>query len=608
MAIPDNISEKDIVRAIQRIKVTSVPPIRRSERYFLAYGDESFPPKYVISVANYFTNGIELDPDSFNTYEAQDCLRNLGFSIIDIKEKSLKRHNGFKLISLDIRENTLLGSNYYDFVEDDDDESQIYTTVIIGPNGTGKSNLFRVVIGLFRELHNLKKGGNRSYEIDGQFSLKYTINNELYDYTNFRNLRKTKHANFDDQKYYAYLLKNGKLISYENAEFPDTIVANSIMLTDKFPIIKEKEQENEFSLYKYLGVRNRPQQASTRSYVRKTVEFIVENISSATFKYGMNKVARFLTNTSSIVVSFSTSNTTKFFRGNLTAESFREYFDSINERYTNSDQIPPFKLNYYRQIMNDEDLIETLVSFCNSLYYENRLEDVYRSANKLLHFNITEETELQLLRHDFANLDKLRQLGMVSAPDITLADGKYNLQESSSGEYHFFSAMVGLLATIKPQSLVFIDEPEISLHPNWQMNYVSFLRELFSDEKFSKSHILLATHSHFIISDLQGKNSKIIGMRKENGKFKTIEFPKELNTYGWSAEEVLYEIFGIRSTRNSFLETDLLRLVSLVNMNSTAYDDIRRIVDKISVLSLSDNDPLNIIISKAKDYLQSNNA
>ena len=75
--------------------------------------------------------------------------------------------------------------------------------------------------------------------------------------------------------------------------------------------------------------------------------------------------------------------------------------------------------------------------------------------------------------------------------------------------------MIGLLATIKPNSLVFIDEPEISLHPNWQMRYLSFLRELFSDEIFATSHILIATHSHFVISDLKGENSKIIGLKKD---------------------------------------------------------------------------------------------
>jgi predicted ATPase len=605
MPIPKNISDKDIVKATQRIKATSIPPSRESERYFLVYGDESFPPKYVISVANYFTNGIELDPSMFNTYEAQDYLRDLKFTIVDIKEKNFKNHNGFKLISLDIRNNKLLGTNFYDFIEDEDNENEIYTTVIIGPNGTGKSNLFRIIVGLMRELQLLKNGRSRTYEIDGQFSLKYAVGNALYDFTNFRNYRKTKHANFDDQKYYTYLLKDGQIIDYSNGQLPEAIIANSIMLTDKFPVPKDKAQEEDFSIYKYLGVRNRPQQASTRSYVRRTVEFIVENISSATFKTGLNRVAQFLTNSSAIVVSFYTSNTTKFFRGKLTVESFRGYFDAISDRYAESTQIPPFKLNYYRQIMHDSQLIEALVSYCNSLYDYHRLEDIYKSATKLINFDITDETGLQLLKQDFGIIDKLRQLGMVSAPEITIGnEQKYNLQESSSGEYHFFSSMVGLMATIKPNSLIFIDEPEISLHPNWQMRYLSFLREIFSKAEFATSHILLATHSHFIISDLQGRNSKIIGLKKQDGKIAIVDFPKDMDTYGWSAEDVLYNIFNVRSTWNYFLEADLTELLGMISNNIRNPQKINILIEKLEKLPKRPNDPLQEIILEAKEYLE----
>ena len=53
------------------------------------------------------------------------------------------------------------------------------------------------------------------------------------------------------------------------------------MLTDKFPFYKKEnnsqgEKNDAFPIYKYLGVRNIPQSASTRAYIRRTVEFIVQ--------------------------------------------------------------------------------------------------------------------------------------------------------------------------------------------------------------------------------------------------------------------------------------------------------------------------------------------
>ena len=108
--------------------------------------------------------------------------------------------------------------------------------------------------------------------------------------------------------------------------------------------------------------------------------------------------------------------------------------------------------------------------------------------------------------------------------------------------------MVGLMATVNPGSLVFIDEPEISLHPNWQMKYLSFIRELFSDPEYNTCHIIIATHSHFLISDLKGTSARIIGLRKNKNKIKTIDISH--NTYGWSAEQVLLDVFEVSTTRN----------------------------------------------------------
>lgn len=67
-------------------------------------------------------------------------------------KNEIHKHKGFKLLSLDLRDNILMSKSklFYDFVELDDKQDSIYTTVIIGANGTGKSNLFRIVIELLK--------------------------------------------------------------------------------------------------------------------------------------------------------------------------------------------------------------------------------------------------------------------------------------------------------------------------------------------------------------------------------------------------------------------------------------------------------------------------
>jgi energy-coupling factor transporter ATP-binding protein EcfA2 len=542
--------------------------------------------------------------------------------------EEINKYNGFKLISLDLRGNSLMGrSNLsYSFVEASDNQRSIYTTVIIGANGTGKSNLFRIVIELLKELSDLNKGKNRSYSVDGLFNLKYSLNGDIYEYTNILYADKT--FKYDgqpeldnqnpDRSNRAYLRINGiKQDGFSKAFFPLSIVANSIMLTDKFPFFKKEENEKRekvdaFPQYKYLGVRNIPQSASTRAYVRRTVEFIVEQFkkqdsNKTGFMAALKLATDFLELDNSIDIFYYTSNNAKFFRGDLTPEGIDEYFEPIRKKYPKPEDNPPFKLNQYLKIKEDRKLLQSICDFCNYLVNEDKLEKLlykYSSIRKIT-YNLIEPKLFERLNAEYPMLELLRQLGMISSPEINLKreDG-YSLQESSSGEYHFFSSIVGLIATVKStNSLVLIDEPEISLHPNWQMKYLSFLRELFSHPEYATCHILVATHSHFLISDLKGDSSKIIGLKRAGKEIAIIDLPKGIDTYGWSAEEVLYSVFNVRTVRNYFLEQDLTNLLGLIGVNSKDKTEIKRLIDRIEQMPVSENDPLKEIILETHDYL-----
>ena len=78
------------------------------------------------------------------------------------------------------------------------------------------------------------------------------------------------------------------------------------------------------------------------------------------------------------------------------------------------------------------------------------------------------------------------------------------------------------------------------------------------------------------------------------------------STFGWSAEEVLYTVFDVRSTRNSFFEYDLTKLIRLINDSSNDFIEIKRLIDKFLVLKLSVEDPLNIVLEKANKYIEEN--
>lgn len=68
----------------------------------------------------------------------------------------------------------------------------------------------------------------------------------------------------------------------------------------------------------------------------------------------------------------------------------------------------------------------------------------------------------------------------------------------SSGEQHELVLLYDLLFKVKPNTLVLIDEPELSLHISWQKAFMDDLLEIIRIAHFD---VLVATHSPYIVGD-----------------------------------------------------------------------------------------------------------
>ena len=82
---------------------------------------------------------------------------------------------------------------------------------------------------------------------------------------------------------------------------------------------------------------------------------------------------------------------------------------------------------------------------------------------------------------------------------FTTLDKKHlPLTSLSSGEQHELVLLYQLLFKVEPDSLILIDEPELSLHVAWQKQ---FLKDLQKITKLASFDLLIATHSPQIIHD-----------------------------------------------------------------------------------------------------------
>lgn len=97
--IPKNINREHILKAIDEIRKSGIPQGRESKKFLIESNGEHYPPKYIISLANKYVNGEELQPSKFSGgNESNNFLTALGFRIIPeklsikVSQPTLRKH------------------------------------------------------------------------------------------------------------------------------------------------------------------------------------------------------------------------------------------------------------------------------------------------------------------------------------------------------------------------------------------------------------------------------------------------------------------------------------------------------------------------------------
>ena len=101
MAVP-KVDGQFIAEAIKYIDENGVPWHNASTKYELVWENgNTYPPKYVIAVANHLQNGAEIDVSGYNAVEAKNYLTAKGYEFdcgrdfLSSDEQSYKRFSAF---------------------------------------------------------------------------------------------------------------------------------------------------------------------------------------------------------------------------------------------------------------------------------------------------------------------------------------------------------------------------------------------------------------------------------------------------------------------------------------------------------------------------------
>ena len=142
-----------------------------------------------------------------------------------------------------------------------------------------------------------------------------------------------------------------------------------------------------------------------------------------------------------------------------------------------------------------------------------------------------------------------------SMPIFTDSSGKkFGINELSSGEKQLFLRTLAIKMLEPENSIIMIDEPELSLHPKWQQKIVDVYRKIGRNNQ-----IILATHSPHILGSVEKENIVLLE-KNENGIVKVKTGDEFGNSYGQTTGRILEDIMGLETDRNPSVN-NLLTLV-----------------------------------------------
>ena len=259
--------------------------------------------------------------------------------------------------------------------------------------------------------------------------------------------------------------------------------------------------------------------------------------------------------------------------------AMKEHSKNLSEDSFIDDDLYNFSREIYESLvfLDSMDNFNSKVSFSISLNLskENILEDDYVRA-------------LQLLSR--AGIFKIKSFKISHKED----NRKFiDFSEASSGQQCLALMLLGVASRIENGALICIDEPEISLHPEWQEEFIPLLENLFSS--YEGCHFIIATHSPLILSRLTSSNSFALDLDKNC-------FIDLDNATSRSSDYQLATVFKAPGFKNEYLLNESLEILSLLSKSIDISPETKaRGLRLISCLDLlEEKDPVFSLINAIK--------
>lgn len=447
------------------------------------------------------------------------------------------------------------------------DKTPLYS-VLIGCNGVGKSSLLKEMVDFFVDLHayinNLKSKMSSANKARLK-GVKYHIDGVCCEVIR---IGRTFLAKIDN-----------RLLASKKLRVP-TIVACNFGAFDKFPVQKvngSSQTRYDVPYYKYVGAHVNGNMISSSAIAFRLLFALKENMDDRQ-RQNLSSILDFIGYDHTITLNYSIV---------LKSKKNGSVYDHVLQHVQKDKE--------YSKLTSEQrsNKVKELYDF-----YKNKEFAKQPTCN----YDIDIDQNSLAANEDLNYIYKLKQYDLVQATSVVFyKNGKQIAsEEMSSGEFAMLSMVLSIsTASSDSHTLILIDEPELSLHPNWQMTIIDNLDRALKDQV---CHLLIATHSHMLVSDLPMNRSSVSQWEKDDDGNLIANRIGE-NTYGWSAEEVLLKVFKTATDRNRYFGERIAKLLEQMGNNTITKEAVADELNELQEISqhLSEVDPMKMVLNTIID-------